>query len=102
MISITEEAKQYLDSMIGLGLHGRYARVSIEGGGCSGYQYKWDLVDDDTNGTLFDDILVVDNLADSFIEGCEIHWVEEFGGSSLIVRNPNVIASCGCGESFAV
>ena len=102
MISITEEAKQYLDSMIGFGLHGRYARVSVESGGCSGYQYSWDLVDDAANGTLVEDILVIDNSADSFIEGCEIDMVEGFAGSSLVVKNPKAFAQCGCGESFGI
>lgn len=81
---------------------GRYARVSVESGGCSGYQYSWDLVDDAANGTLVEDILVIDNSADSFIEGCEIHMVEGFAGSSLVVKNPKAFAQCGCGESFAV
>ena len=102
LVNITEEAKQYLDSTIGLGLYGRYVRLSVESSGCSGFQYCWNLVNDAANGTLFDDILVVDKNAEPFVAGCEIHWlVEEFGGS-LIVKNPNITAECGCGESFAV
>ena len=102
MVSITEEAKQYLDNIIDVGLYGRYARLSVESSGCSGHMLKWDLVDDDTDGTLIDNILVVDKNAEPFVVGCEIGWKEEFGGSSLVIKNPNISAECGCGESFAV
>jgi len=102
MINISETAKEYLEDMIGLGLSGRYARVSVEDGGCSGFQYCWDLVNDDTGGTLVDNILLVDKLAEKMVEGCTIDYVLGFAGASLVVKNPNVTASCGCGESFAV
>ena len=80
----------------------KYAYLSVNGGGCSGFQYDWKTVDDTTDGTLIEDILVVDNIAEMYIIGCTIDYVKEFGGSYLKVVNPNATASCGCGESFAV
>ena len=59
-----------------------------------------DEVTDD--GTLIDDILVLDKLAEMYVIGCTVDYVKEFGGSYLKVVNPNATASCGCGESFAV
>ena len=53
-------------------------------------------------GTLVENILVVDNMAEMFILGCTIDYVNELGGSYLKVVNPNASAQCGCGESFAV
>ena len=48
------------------------------------------------------DVLVVDKLAELYIYGSEVDFIEEFGNSSLVIRNPNATATCGCGESFAV
>ena len=77
-------------------------RIAVEGGGCSGFQYKWELTDEQEDGVLIDDILVVDKIAEIFILGCTVDYVKEFGGSYLKVVNPNATAQCGCGESFAV
>ena len=77
-------------------------RVKVQGGGCSGFQYKWNFIDDDENGKIVDDILVLDNMAEMFVFGCTVDYVKELGGSYLKVINPNAKASCGCGESFAV
>lgn len=101
MIEITETAKEYLNTMTDFEGK-RYAHLEVQGGGCSGFQYKWSLTDSTDNGTLIEDILVLDNMAEMFVIGCTIDYVKEFGGSYLKVVNPNATASCGCGESFAV
>ena len=101
MLQITESAKEYLSIMTE---HKRrnYVRLSVSGGGCSGFQYNWDYVDTDKDGTLVEDLLVLDKLAEMFVLGCTVDYVQELGGSYLKVMNPNAKASCGCGESFAV
>ena len=53
MISITDNAKKYLTDMVG---SSKYAHLAVTGGGCSGFQYKWDIVEDDSLGTVIDDI----------------------------------------------
>ena len=80
----------------------KYAYLSVNGGGCSGFTYKWDMVDDDDNGTVIDDLLVLDQMAEMFVIGCTIDYVKELGGSYLKVINPNAKAQCGCGDSFGV
>lgn len=80
----------------------KYAFLSVNGGGCSGFQYKWDMLDESTQGELVDEILVVDRVAEMFVIGCTVDYVTEFGGSYLKVTNPNAVANCGCGESFGV
>jgi len=93
MVTVTEEAKQYLEKV---GQPNVY--LSVKGGGCSGFQYVWDVTED--SPTVAN--LVVDPMAEMFVLGCTIDYVTELGGSYLKVINPNATASCGCGESFSV
>ena len=101
MIQITDSAKEYLTSMTE-SERKRFAYLSVLGGGCSGFQYKWDMVDEEKDGIVVDDILIVDKIAEMFVLGCTVDYVREFGGSYLKVINPNAKAQCGCGESFAI
>ena len=101
MLQITDSAKEYLTSMTE-SERKRFAHLSVLGGGCSGFQYKWDMVDELKDGTLIDDILILDKMAEMFVIGCTVDYVKEFGGSYLKVINPNAKAQCGCGESFAI
>ncbi|HEX5959299.1 MAG TPA: iron-sulfur cluster insertion protein ErpA [Hyphomicrobiaceae bacterium] len=81
-------------------------RVSVEGGGCSGFQYKFDLVAERES----DDLLIekagarvlVDPVSLGLLNGAEIDYVEDLMGAAFKIRNPNATASCGCGTSFAV
>lgn len=100
MLNITDSAKQYLNKMIE-NEGKRYVTLDVKGGGCSGFRYEWNF-SDDTTGNLIDDILVIDVMAEMFLFGCTVDYVQELGGSYLTVVNPNATASCGCGESFAV
>ena len=101
MIQITDSAKDYLTSMTESESK-RFAFLSVLGGGCSGFQYKWELTDEEEDGIIVEDILVIDKIAEMFVIGCTVDYVKEFGGSYLKVVNPNAKASCGCGESFAI
>ena len=60
------------------------------------------MVDELKDGTLIEDILILDKMAEMFVIGCTVDYVKEFGGSYLKVINPNAKAQCGCGESFAI
>ena len=77
---------------------GKALRIAVEGGGCSGFQYEWGVTD--KSPTI--ENLWLDPMAEMFVFGCTVDYVEELGGSYLKVINPNATASCGCGESFAV
>ena len=100
-LNITSNAKNYLSDMLS-SYDSKYIHLSVLSGGCSGFQYKWDFTQSTDEGTLIDDILVIDNMAEMFILGCTIDYVNELGGSYLKVINPNASAQCGCGESFAI
>ena len=101
MINLTKQAKDYLSSMVD-SYEKKYAYLSVNGGGCSGFTYKWDMVDDDENGTVIDDLLVLDKMAEMFVIGCTVDYIKDFGGSYLTVTNPNAKAMCGCGTSFTI
>ena len=85
---------------------GGMLRVYVEGGGCSGFQYGFDL----EQATEADDYvierdgvrLVVDPLSYQYIVGSEIDYQEDLQGSQFVVRNPNASTTCGCGLSFSI
>jgi iron-sulfur cluster insertion protein len=81
-------------------------RVSVEGGGCSGFQYRFDLVTEQAPDDLLIERdgarVVVDPVSLGFMRGSELDFVEELIGAQFKLNNPNVTASCGCGTSFSV
>jgi iron-sulfur cluster insertion protein len=101
ILKITDSAKNYLQQMT-QNNNKKYVTLSVTGGGCSGFKYEWNFADTEEDGTLIEDILVIDAMAEMFLFGCTVDYVQELGGSYLTVVNPNATASCGCGESFAV
>jgi len=84
--------------------HEKFLRVSISGGGCSGFQYIFELDDKRREDDLEieTNIAVTDEISLPFLNGAEIDFVKELGASYFKVRNPNAKASCGCGSSFSV
>ncbi len=81
-------------------------RLSVEGGGCSGFQYKFDLADSPAGDDLIAETdgvrLVVDPMSLELVAGCVVDFVESLGGTAFKVENANASAGCGCGSSFAV
>ncbi|WP_296721813.1 iron-sulfur cluster insertion protein ErpA [Erythrobacter sp.] len=81
-------------------------RLSVEGGGCSGFQYKFDLAEapdgedmvSETDGVQ----LVVDPMSLELVGGSVVDFVESLGGAAFKVENPNAAAGCGCGSSFGI
>jgi|TARA_B100001996_G_C18433610_1_gene505534 iron-sulfur cluster insertion protein len=101
MITLTDNAKNYLKDMVDT-QGKKYAHLSVKGGGCAGFEYKWDAVDNTEEGTLIDEVLVLDKMAEMFVLGCTVDYIKEFGGSYLTVKNPKAHSSCGCGTSFSI
>jgi len=81
-------------------------RLAVEGGGCSGFQYKFDLTDaaegDDTVSEVDGVRLVVDPISLDLIAGSTVDFVESLGGAAFKVQNPQAAAGCGCGSSFGI
>ena len=101
MLSLTEQAKKYMTEQLVLS-EKNYVLLEVKGGGCSGFKYEWTYVEDESKGTLIDNILVLDAMAEMFVFGCTVDYVRELGGNYLVVKNPNAKAACGCGESFGI
>lgn len=103
--SALERVKELLQKDVN---EGKFLRVGVSGGGCSGFQYLFNL-DDKSNE---DDIKVcvergnllaaTDETSLPFLEGCVVDFVRDLGSSYFKVNNPNAKASCGCGSSFSV
>lgn len=81
-------------------------RVAVEGGGCSGFQYRLDLVEsaepDDLRVEANGQAALVDPVSVPFLKGSEIAFVDELVGAQFVIRNPNAATSCGCGVSFSI
>jgi iron-sulfur cluster assembly accessory protein len=81
-------------------------RVAVDGGGCSGFQYRFDLVEaaepDDHRIERDGQAAVVDDVSVALLKGSEIDFVDELAGAEFKVRNPNAKSSCGCGVSFSI
>ena len=81
-------------------------RLSVEGGGCSGFQYKFDLAEapegDDMVSETSGVKLVVDPVSLDLVGGSVVDFVESLGGAAFRVENPNAAAGCGCGSSFGI
>lgn len=81
-------------------------RIAVDGGGCSGFQYRLELVEtgepDDLRVEQDGAAALVDDISQPFLAGSVIDWVDELAGSEFRVKNPNAKSSCGCGVSFSV
>jgi iron-sulfur cluster assembly accessory protein len=105
-VSVTERAARRIAEIVAGEPEARALRVSVEGGGCSGFQYKFDLV----AGSEPDDLvieragamIVIDEMSVGYMEGSEIDFVDELIGASFKIQNPNATAACGCGTSFSI
>jgi iron-sulfur cluster assembly accessory protein len=105
-VIVTERAAARIGEILRQEPPGTMLRVSVEGGGCSGFQYKFDTesarADDDVvierNGAT----VLIDPVSLAYMAGSEIDFVDDLIGSSFRVNNPKATASCGCGTSFAL
>ena len=81
-------------------------RLAVEGGGCSGFQYKFELADSPDGDDAVSDTagvkLVVDPISLDLVAGSTVDFVESLGGAAFRVTNPQAAAGCGCGSSFGI
>ncbi len=105
-VTVTERAAKRITEIVAGEAAARALRVSVEGGGCSGFQYKFDLVpdagDDDTVLERAGATVVIDQVSLGYLAGSEIDFVDDLIGASFRVNNPKPTASSGCGTSFSL
>jgi iron-sulfur cluster assembly accessory protein len=105
-VTVTERAARKIGEILGREPSGTMLRVSVQGGGCSGFQYKFDTerakADDDVVIERAGATVLIDPVSLDYMAGSEIDFVDDLIGSSFKVHNPKATASCGCGTSFAL
>ncbi len=105
-ITLSERAARRIARILSSEPNGTVLRVSVSGGGCSGFQYGFDLEqtrgDDDLVVERDGAVVVIDPISLPYMGGAEIDFVDDLIGQSFQIRNPNATASCGCGTSFSI
>jgi iron-sulfur cluster assembly accessory protein len=105
-VTISERAARRISEILKGEGDGAMLRISVEGGGCSGFQYKFDIdharADDDVVIERESAVVLVDPASAPFLAGSEVDFVDDLIGASFRVHNPNATASCGCGTSFSI
>ncbi len=105
-VTLTESAAARVAAIAGRQGKPAILRLSVDGGGCSGFQYKFGLADDIASDDAVaerDGVkLVVDSISLDLVRGCSVDFVETLGGTAFRVDNPQAASGCGCGSSFAV
>ena len=105
-VTVTERAAKRIAEIVAGEAAAEALRVSVEGGGCSGFQYKFDLVPEAAQDDLVLERagakVVIDQVSLGYLAGSEIDFVDDLIGSSFKITNPQATASCGCGTSFSL
>ena len=105
-VTISDRAARRIGEILkGEGL-GAMLRISVEGGGCSGFQYKFDIerarADDDLVLARDGAVVLIDPVSVNYMAGSQIDFVDDLIGQSFKINNPKATASCGCGTSFSL
>ncbi|MEP0520720.1 MAG: iron-sulfur cluster insertion protein ErpA [Hyphomicrobiales bacterium] len=105
-VKVTERAAKRVAKIIDGETKNNALRISVDGGGCSGFSYKYDLVDSSEEDDLVlkraGATILIDPISLPFLEGSEIDFVDDLMGQAFQINNPNATASCGCGTSFSI
>ena len=105
-ITLTPRAAARIKEIVNAGAGKSALRIAVNGGGCSGFQYEFQLAE----APAPDDLVIerdgatalIDSVSQGFLAGAEIDFVDDLIGQSFKIRNPNATMSCGCGTSFSI
>lgn len=105
-VTVSSRAAAKIASILSSEADGAMLRVAVEGGGCSGFQYKFDIVetreDDDLALEADGRHVLIDPVSVEYLSGSVIDFSDELIGAAFKIENPNATASCGCGTSFSL
>jgi iron-sulfur cluster assembly accessory protein len=105
-VTLSERAAKRIARILSVEPSGSALRVSVSGGGCSGFQYGFDLdparAADDLVIERDGAVVLIDAVSLPYMSGSEIDFVDDLMGQSFQIRNPHATASCGCGTSFSM
>ena len=105
-ISVTDRAAAQISKILSKEPKGSMLRVAVDGGGCSGFQYSFNIVternDDDIAIEKGDITVLIDEISTEYMTGAQIDFANELIGASFKINNPIATANCGCGTSFSI
>ena len=105
-VTVTDRAARRIQEIMQAEPAGSMLRISVNGGGCSGFQYAFDVdqarQDDDLVIEKDGARVLVDSVSLQYMDGSTIDFVDDLIGQSFQIKNPNATASCGCGTSFSI
>ena len=105
-VTISESAARRIGQILKSEPEGAMLRVSVEGGGCSGFQYKFDIerakAKDDLVLARDGAVVLIDPVSVNYMAGSQIDFVDDLIGQSFKINNPQATANCGCGTSFSI
>ena len=101
-IEFTKEANKQISKILSEQVENSYFRISVQGGGCSGFKYNFSFDGKIEKDDMVFDKTVIDKDSLEIINGSVVDYKKEMIGSSFVIENPKAISSCGCGLSFSV
>ena len=105
-VTLSDSAVKKIGEILKSEPDGAMLRVSVEGGGCSGFQYKFDIerakAEDDLVLARDGAVVLIDPVSVNYMAGSQIDFVDDLIGQSFKINNPKATASCGCGTSFSI
>ena len=105
-VTLSDSAARRIGEILKSEPEGAMLRVSVEGGGCSGFQYKFDIerarAEDDLVLARDGAVVLIDPVSVNYMAGSQIDFVDDLIGQSFKINNPKATASCGCGTSFSL
>ncbi|MEL7015705.1 MAG: iron-sulfur cluster insertion protein ErpA [Pseudomonadota bacterium] len=105
-VTVSDRAAKRIAAILEKEAMGAMLRVGVAGGGCSGFQYTFDIVKDRQGDDLAIEkngiTVLIDQMSLEFMDGAEVDFADEIIGAAFRINNPNATANCGCGTSFSV
>ena len=101
-IEFTDRAKEQIEKIISADQLKKFFRISVKGGGCSGFKYDFSFDDKVESKDIVFGKAVIDKVSLDIISGSTVDFKKEMIGESFSIKNPKALASCGCGLSFSV
>jgi iron-sulfur cluster assembly accessory protein len=105
-ITLSNRAARRIATILSKEADGAMLRVAVDGGGCSGFQYSFDIVSEKNGDDLVLEkdgaIVLIDEMSQQYMPGAEIDYADELIGAAFKINNPIATANCGCGTSFSI
>jgi|TARA_Y100000389_G_scaffold50041_1_gene45738 iron-sulfur cluster assembly accessory protein len=100
-LTFTDQAIKQINKIVA-GADKKYFRITVQGGGCSGFKYNFGFDSKSNNDDIIFDKVIIDNSSLQIISGSVVDFKKEMIGDSFVINNPKATASCGCGLSFSI